>query len=62
VVFAGRTVRSVEVVPDPEAEHLLGHFVAVEGKRGVPGNGQAVLKAFGHLPCYVPDGLRRCGT
>ncbi|MBO3750086.1 substrate-binding domain-containing protein [Streptosporangiaceae bacterium NEAU-GS5] len=26
----------------------------------VRGGGQDVLKAFGHLPCYTPDGLKRC--
>ncbi|GAA0974858.1 substrate-binding domain-containing protein [Acrocarpospora macrocephala] len=26
----------------------------------IRGGGQDVLKAFGHLPCYAPDGLKRC--
>ncbi|GAA4556661.1 PstS family phosphate ABC transporter substrate-binding protein [Planotetraspora kaengkrachanensis] len=42
VVFAERTVRSVEVIPDPKAEHLLGHFVPVEGKGGMQYNGNTI--------------------
>ncbi|GII54265.1 phosphate-binding protein [Planotetraspora thailandica] len=42
VVFAGRTVRNVEVIPDPEAEHLLGYFVPVEGKGGMQYSGNAI--------------------
>ncbi|MEV0399202.1 substrate-binding domain-containing protein [Actinoallomurus sp. NPDC050550] len=26
----------------------------------IRGSGQDVLKAFGHVPCYSPDGLKRC--
>ncbi|MGH3391346.1 MAG: PstS family phosphate ABC transporter substrate-binding protein [Actinomadura sp.] len=37
VVFDRRTVRSVEVIPQPDAEHLRSHFVPVEGKDGEAG-------------------------
>jgi phosphate transport system substrate-binding protein len=26
----------------------------------IRGRGQDVLKSFGHVPCYAPDGLKRC--
>ncbi|MBP2705527.1 substrate-binding domain-containing protein [Microbispora sp. RL4-1S] len=42
VVFSGRRVRSVEVIPDPKAPHLLGHFVPVEGKGGLQYGGNAI--------------------
>ncbi|GAA1312697.1 phosphate-binding protein [Planotetraspora silvatica] len=42
VVFTGRTVRSVEVIPDPKAAHLLGHFVPVEGKGGLQHSGNTI--------------------
>jgi phosphate transport system substrate-binding protein len=43
VVFAGRTVHSVEVIPDPEATYLRGHFDPdQDGKGGLQRRGNTI--------------------
>lgn len=42
VVFQGREVQGVEVIPDPNAEHLLGHFDPVDGNGGMRHEGHTI--------------------